>query len=196
MRAMALVLALAMPACGTADGLPALHDVTGVAADDVLNVRARPDATAPVLGTLRPDATAVEVVAADAAGRWGQVNVPGGSGWAALRYLARQPGQEEGAFPPVASCFGTEPFWTLRLDDDAATWAEPERESAGQVVARLTSSARPGRYGLVAELDGTRLSGVIAARACSDGMSDRVYGLAFDAIHGDTILSGCCSLEH
>ena len=63
MRALALLLALALPSGAAAKGLPALHDVTGVAADDVLNVRARPDASAPVLGALTPDATGVEVVA-------------------------------------------------------------------------------------------------------------------------------------
>lgn len=191
---LALLLALGLPAGMAAEGLPALHDVTGVATDDVLHIRARPDASAPVLGALASDATGVEVVGTDQTGRWGQVNLAGETGWAALHYLARQPGQEEGTFPPVASCFGTEPFWTLRLKDGAATWVEPGREIAGRIVARLASSSPRDRYGLVAEMEGTRLSGVIAPRACSDGMSDRAWGLAFDALYGDAVLSGCCSL--
>lgn len=194
MRTLALLLALMAPVGAAGEGMPALHDVTGVAAGDVLNVRARPDASAPILGVLDPEATGVEVVAADGSGRWGQVNLAGEAGWASLRYLSRQPGQDAGTFPRVAACFGTEPFWNLRLDGDVATWSEPEREASGQVEARIDASARPDRHGLVARIDGTPLMGVIAARTCSDGMSDRAFGLAFDAIFGDAVLSGCCTL--
>ncbi|MGB3280174.1 MAG: peptide-binding protein, partial [Pseudorhodobacter sp.] len=45
-----------------AETLPALFDVTGVAADDVLNLRAAPDGVAEILGALGPSAKDVEVV--------------------------------------------------------------------------------------------------------------------------------------
>ena len=50
-----LVLALsgAAPAWATPEYvLPTLFDVTGVAADDRLNIRERPDPSAPIIGTL------------------------------------------------------------------------------------------------------------------------------------------------
>lgn len=194
MRALALLLALAGPVQAAQDAWPALHDVTGVAADDVLHVRAGPSAGAPAIGALAPDAAGVEVIAVDEALDWGRVNVREGSGWVSMRHLARRPGQVVGSFPPIAACFGTEPFWTLRLDGEAATWSTPEGEVAGRVTARLASSARRDRHGLVADAGGVPLTGVIAAEACSDGMSDRLYGLAFDAVFGGEVLSGCCSL--
>lgn len=60
--ALALILWLAAGPAAAQD-LPAVYDVAGVAADDVLNVRAEPSAEAPVLRTLAPDAGGIEVVA-------------------------------------------------------------------------------------------------------------------------------------
>ncbi len=57
-----------------------------------------------------------------------------------------------------------------------------------------SSAARRDRHGLVAVIDDVPLSGIIAARQCSDGMSDREYGLSLDAIFGEQVLSGCCTL--
>lgn len=73
---------------GPADsGFPALYDVAGVAADDVLNIRAAPAAGAPVIGALAHDARAVELLGLDATGRWARLNIAEGQGWAALRHL-------------------------------------------------------------------------------------------------------------
>ncbi|MEM7487835.1 MAG: peptide-binding protein [Pseudomonadota bacterium] len=191
----ALALGLAAgPAAATQDAWPALHDVTGVASNDTLNVRADPSADAQIVGALPHDTRGVEVIRPDDQQGWGLVNLGEGTGWVSLRFLARRPGQWQGAFPPLAACFGTEPFWTLRLDGDAVTFATPEDEAAGTVTARLGSSARRDRHGLRARIGERPLSSIVAARACSDGMSDRAYGLAFDALLGDEVLSGCCTL--
>ncbi|WGH80309.1 COG3650 family protein [Jannaschia ovalis] len=194
-RALLLWLWLAAPALATQDGWPALFDVIGVAADDVLNLRAAPGPSARVVGRLAPDATGIEVIRPDARQRWGLVNTGEGTAWVSLRYLARRPGQWDRAFPQVASCFGTEPFWTLAIDGDAARMSTPERVVAGRVTARLGSANRRDRFGLTADLGGAPLSGVIANRACNDGMSDREYGLAVDAIFEGAVLSGCCTLS-
>lgn len=67
------------------------------------------------------------------------------------------------------------------------TSGQPRAGNAGRL-------ARPVRHGLVAVIDNVPLSGIIAARQCSDGMSDREYGLSLDAIFGEQVLSGCCTL--
>lgn len=185
---------LAGPAHATQDAWPALYDVTGVGAGDVLNVREGPSARTRAIGSLSSDARGVEILERDEPTGWGRVNLPEGPGWVSMRYLSRRPGQWAGAFPPVAACFGTEPFWRLELEGEAATWSVPGGEVRGQVEGRLSSAARRDRYGLVLALGEGRLAGVIAARACSDGMSDRLYGLAFDAVWGDDVFSGCCTL--
>ena len=184
--ALALLLALAGPARATQDAWPALFDVTGVAVGDVLHVRAGPGVAHAAIGALARDAAGVEVIAPDASARWGRVNLAEGAGWVSMRHLARRPGQWAGAFPEVSACFGTEPFWQLRIDGDAVAWSTPEGDAAGRVTGRLGSVARRDRHGLVAVLDGAPLTGVISAEACSDGMSDRV--------HGGDVLSGCCTL--
>lgn len=112
--ALLLLLILAAPAHATQEYiLPTLFDVTGVAADDVLNIRQLPDADAPIIGTLSPDAKGIEVV--EDTGGWGRVNSGEGSGWVSMRYMAyRTDVWHEGALPDGFSCFGTEPFWSLK----------------------------------------------------------------------------------
>ncbi|MFD2813860.1 SH3 domain-containing protein [Paracoccus aerius] len=71
--ALALTLALAGPALATQEYiLPTLFDVTGVASDDVLNIRAEPNAKAAIIGTLAPDAFRIEVV--EERQGWARVN--------------------------------------------------------------------------------------------------------------------------
>ena len=202
-RPLALLLALATraalvtgaaPALATQDGWPALHDVAGVAADDALNVRAFPSASAGIVGTLRPDATGVEVVRPTDDLGWGLVNVGEGTGWVSLAFLDRQPGQWFGAPPALASCFGTEPFWTLTFAGDDLTLSTPEREVPGRVLSRPAPSGDRRRHGLVMAFEGLRVASV-RYEPCDDGMSDRAYGLGIDVIADADLLSGCCTLQ-
>ncbi len=200
----ALLVFAAEPAAATQDAWPALFDVVGVAADDVLNVRAEPTAAAQVIGTIAPDATGVEVIAPDPRQTWGQVNMGEGPGWVSLAFLRRKPGQWLGAIPAIRQCFGTEPFWSLSLGDKGAvSFATPEGEPIGGVVSdRVGSESRRDRYALTGMLDGPAEAGSFglhfALASCGDGMSSRVYGiegdLVIDGAQGPRMLSGCCSL--
>ena len=203
MKIAATVLALlaADPAWATQEYvLPTLFDVSGVAADDVLNVRAAPSADAEIIGTLAPDAERVEVVAHDASGRWGQVNINGRSGWASLRYLAyRTDVWQTGELPRHFSCTGTEPFWSLSTDGGTLSWSTPEGETTYAIQAIEVSGVfRDPRRALSARSDGERLTAVAVPAWCSDGMSDRAYGLdatiALEHEDGLRLLRGCCSI--
>jgi uncharacterized membrane protein len=206
-RALLRLLALlAWPAVAAAQGppapgLPARLVVTGVAAGDALNLRAAPSTTAPVVGTLAPGVRA-EVVARSPDGRWGLVARNEGGAWAALRFLAPE-GAAGGPLPRPLLCRGTEPFWSLELRADGATLATPEAarelrllaeaEDATGVVAALGDEAGGGGEG--GEGGGGPLALSVLRAACSDGMSDRPYGLAvllWD--RGDGLLDGCCAL--
>jgi uncharacterized membrane protein len=190
-----------LPLCAAAQSLPALHDVTGVAADDVLNIRAGPSASEPVVGTLAPDAEGVEVVALDARGAWGRVNTGERSGWASMAYLERQPGQDDDALPVPMGCFGTEPFWSLQVADSGLVF---EGVSIDRVETSLATRTRVsglrGRYGFAGWGAGetSGMHGIVRREACSDGMSDRLYGLSLDLLvsAGGTLsqYAGCCSL--
>ena len=199
--ALALLLATALPAAATQEYiLPTLFDVTDVAADDVLNIRSAPSARSEIIGTLAPDARRIEVVAHDASGRWGQVNAGERHGWVALRYLAyRTDVWEAGDVPPTLSCAGTEPFWWLAPQAGRLRYATPEDEIDLPLTAILSTGVfRSPRRTLMGAEDGTRLTAVVTPAACSDGMSDRAYGLdATLVIERDGTLemrTGCCSI--
>lgn len=188
-----LFLALALPL--RAEVFPALHEVTGVAADDVLNIRAAPDAGAEVIGVLAPDATGVEVLSE--AGGWGQVNTDERSGYVAMRFLKRADGPDWNALETPLTCLGTEPFWSLQIDPvtGETRFQTPEDEAAR--VARITGSwpALPWSPGAAIGLpEGLA---VLHPAECSDGMSDQSYGIAADLFLTGSErarLSGCCRL--
>lgn len=180
--------------------LPSLFDVTGVSTDDVLNVRAAPDADAPVIGSLAPGATGIEVVALDPTGRWGEVNVGETAGWAALRYLAERPDVwKPGALPASLACSGTEPFWTLRVRDGHAGFEMPDaRRPLSELDALGTGIPGDVRRVLVASDAAARLTATITPQSCGDGMSDRAFALSAMLVVevGDDrrLLTGCCSI--
>lgn len=195
-----IVFALAVGGTALAeDGpVPDLFDVTGVAANDALNLRSAPDADSEIIGGLDPDATGVEITAIQ--GGWGLVNQGERSGWTAMRFLARQGGTwTAGAVPPTLACFGTEPFWSLGYEDDNMVWSSPD-ETKWMETAEALGGAIPGdvRRGLVAAGDGTDIHAIIAPGVCSDGMSDRAFGLTaaiiLDDGAGPRLLHGCCSI--
>jgi uncharacterized membrane protein len=198
-RALVLLLLSAWPAA--AQMLPALHSVTGVAADDVLNVRAAPDAAAEILDTLAPDATGVEVVALSPGGDWAQVNAGDRAGWVALRFLAREPGPDWTALQSPLVCYGTEPFWSLRIDPagGVATFETPvESARPMRIDWAVTGAGGPPMAGFMLDDSGAPGFATITPAACSDGMSDRAMGLSaglfYDSETGPSGYSGCCRL--
>ncbi|MGQ0567115.1 MAG: SH3 domain-containing protein [Gemmobacter sp.] len=199
MRAWLVALALATPA--GAEGLPAFYSVTGVAANDVLNVRAEPDAGAAILSGLAPDAARIEVVGLSPDGDWAQVNAGDMAGWVALRFLARDPGPDWTALQTPLACYGTEPFWSLRIDPSAATATfETPIESARPMWidrAAIVEGGPPAAGFLLRDGGGAGFA-TVAAGACSDGMSDRMMGLTATLFTpsgtGLSGYSGCCRL--
>lgn len=205
MRVLALGLALFWPplAAEAQQTLPALYDVTGVAANDVLNIRAEPKASADILGSLPRDAKGVEVVAVNAAGTWGTVNTAEGTGYVALRFLAQQGGPDWGALESPLHCGGTEPFWGLDLDPARRAGLLSDPGTQGQDV-NITALWQNGPYlGTAAvAFKGNDIDGLANLRGqnCSDGMSDRSYGIVVDLFLRDqtgaasAAFSGCCTL--
>jgi uncharacterized membrane protein len=193
----------ATPASATQEYiLPTLFDVTDVAGDDVLNVRAGPGTGHPVIGTLAPDTERIEVVAHDRTGRWGQINLGERAGWVAMRYLAyRVDVWEPGELPATLQCFGTEPFWSFSPENGALVLDTPGEEALNaQFDAVLdTGVFRDPRRAVVAAAEGLRLTATMEATACSDQMSDRAYGLSVMVVReedGETgLLTGCCRLQ-
>ena len=202
-RLIATAFVLILPMAVSAQPLPALYDVTGVAADDVLNVRENPRASSDKVGELAHDATGVEVIALSDSGDWGRVNVGEGNGWARMTYLAPTPGFDPSlpAFDQPLRCGGTEPFWSLNFDA-AGGVAFSELGETPVPLERGPSLTALNRaldlQGVLASAEGVEVVATLRRQECSDGMSDRVYGYDMGLIltdgDGTRLIQGCCSL--
>ncbi len=185
-----------------------VHSVTGVAADDRLNVRADIDrvghfSEAAVIGSLPPDATGVAATGRAVRlgeARWAEILFGGRSGWVNARYLRR-----ETLFPEEIgfNCGGTEPFWNIAFDGAGGTISALGLSS--DIPVRLDGwQGGVGRP----DLRVYRFTGVADGRgftaiqrhdgACSDGMSDydyawEMYFLGLDP--GGGVHHACCTAE-
>lgn len=187
---------LALPAQATQEYiLPTLFDVTGVAADDVLNIRETPSANAPIIGSLAPDQTHVEVI--EERDGWGRVNSDERSGWISMRYLIyRTDVWEQGRLPASFACHGTEPFWGLGVADGQLIYGDPETPESRRPVRQVLAGSgfRDPTRAILA--DGITVS--VVPQICSDGMSDMLFGLRASVIMHEEppyLLQGCCSIQ-
>ncbi|MDO5647100.1 SH3 domain-containing protein [Paracoccus sp. (in: a-proteobacteria)] len=193
--AVGLIL-LASPALATPEYVfPSHWDVAGVAADDVLNIRAEPDARADIIGTLPPDARTVEVV--DQTRNWLKINSRERSGWVAARYMTHQTGVwQPDAVPPGFSCYGTEPFWSARVDGGDLVISTPDIPETRHAVQAIAGGDLYHDLTRAVLADGATL--VSTQGQCSDGMSDRDMALRATLIqHGPqpAIMTGCCTIQ-
>ena len=182
--------------------LPTLFDVTDVAEGDVLNIRQAPSAGAAIIGTLAPDARDIEVVGYDSTGQWARVNTAERSGWVALRYLAYQVDVwTPGTLPATLQCLGTEPFWSFRPRGEAVVLSTPDAPETAMSIGQVLTTGvfRDPRRSVLAESDSSSFTAIIVPMECSDGMSDRAYGLDVTVViegPGEPqMLTGCCSIS-
>ena len=199
MRAAVLALilcALASVGAAQTEQYPRFVSVTGVASDDVLNVRLHPDASAPIVATLTPDQFDVEAVGETPDGTWVLLNIRDISGWASARYLRKQPVGPDYHYTRQLTCVGTEPFWSLRVTQGlSAEFSGLDlptlRFPAGNLQQAL---ARYDRFLLGL---GDRATAILTQELCTDGMSDRAFGLDISLIlqtETTMLMSGCCSI--
>jgi len=93
----------------SAQSFPWVYNVTDVAEDDRLNIRAAPDAGSAILGDYYAYAVNIEVLETTPDGSWGKVGAGGRNGWVSMRFLDRQPDDYPHEFPRPMVCSGTEP---------------------------------------------------------------------------------------
>lgn len=195
----ALTSALLCLATGApAQEVPALFYVTGVASHDVLNIRAQPSALSEIVGVFSPGARLIEVIGLSDDGRWAWVRTPEGMGWAATRFLGPEPVAPWHEAQGPIECHGTEPFWSLTFDlpGQSATLRTPESRSyllSSSPALPRTQFPRTLALPFIGERDGVA---VVRAGACSNGMSDQMYGLEVQVYFMDdsSALSGCCQI--
>ena len=184
--------------------------MSGVNADDVLNIRADIDHTlnirsSEVIGTIPYDAIDVMVTGTSIAigdATWREIEYTGITGWVNAAYL--KPTSFLLERPEALHCAGTEPFWSVAVDENEGTFMSPEQESLVDLdYLRLASGI--GRSDLWAHYMGStdgKYSLTVIVRyteACSDGMSDLTYD--FEALllgmgKSGAPAYGCCSIRN
>lgn len=89
----------------------------------------------------------------------------------------------------VVSLAGTEPFWSVEIEGDEATFSSPENlEGTNFPVERfagLNGISFSGR------LEGESFDAMVTPGDCSDGMSDRTYPYTVTISWGADQLVGC-----
>ena len=185
---------------------PSLYDVTGVAADDVLNIRTAPAAAAEQIGALPHDATGVEVVALSENTRWGMVNHEGVAGWVSMTYLASTGGPEWWEMATPLFCYGTEPFWNVTFDPSGTSQLERMGEAPVDLAFDWITPAwgnpdwdRPYSVAMTVSGGGQSGIGVLRAESCNDGMSDQEFALRLQIFmqtgqSAPADYGGCCTM--
>jgi uncharacterized membrane protein len=198
-RLICLLTAAFFASAATAQEFPGFYRVAGVAAHDVLNIRAEPSAQTPIVGSFAPNEGWIEVVGLSEDRRWGLVRTNEGVGWSHMRYLQRQQPDSWIRGTTALDCHGTEPFWRMSffLPTNRAEYVAPDDSFEVRTDAPyLPSTAHPPTLALAFE--GARQGfAVIRQGLCSDGMSDMLFGLETQIYwRGNaTGLTGCCSLS-
>ncbi len=185
--------------------LPELYAVSGVAADDTLNIRTRPGTDGAIIGELAPDAANIEVVRLSDDGRWARINRGEQAGWVSLRFLRRQEQAiSDDLLDRPLACHGNEPFWDLGLDGiGQAAFSDFNVTDAPVTLRRNWFTREPftaGGMEMAEFSDGNFRFNIGLRRVyCSDTMSDFDFGIKLIGIlttpTGPVHYSGCCTLE-
>lgn len=123
------------------------YQVAGVAADDVLNVRAGPGAENVIVGLLAPDASGIqptgEVARSDDGGTWWQIAdsaFPGGLGWVNARFL--EPEVAASTQPAsTAPASGAQTYRVTGIDSNAVLYLRDRPSRQGTIVGMLAPHA-------------------------------------------------------
>jgi len=191
---MTLIFSL-MASLAAAQSLPERYSVTGVAEDDVLNIRSGPGASFDKVGEFGPFTLNVEVMRVEDG--WGYVPAGEVSGWVSMRYLMPNPLPAFEVPRPMA-CYGTEPFWSLSLYPRGIEFDSPM--TGPRTLNSLRESAADDGFFVMTE-EGPTLNRtlIVKAMACNDGMSDRDFGMSAllynEAPDGNSVLQGCCTFQ-
>ena len=182
------------------------YKVVGISASDLLNVRSEAAMSAPIIGSLSFDATAITVTGVSQRGShatWWQIVQPIGqkaTGWVNSRFLAPAVGAEP-TTGFALRCTGTEPFWSLEMEEEHAVFETPEGERSSWKASgwRLAAGQRPGhRFAIQLGNENAQAMGWVAVwrpqQFCTDGMSNLEfpYEVMVTTPTGRD-LAGCCA---
>ena len=90
------------------------------------------------------------------------------------------------------SCFGTEPFWGLKLEGSKVSLSFPlgDEVKTEQVISRVTAYGVNEDVAFVVKINNG--SATIIGGECNDGMSDEIYPSHIVFASEDSVYYGCC----
>lgn len=94
-----------------------------------------------------------------------------------------------GDIPVRFRAIGTEPFWSVQVQDGTLTYSTPDMPDGLTVPATMRRSGEAMIHS--ATIDGKPLELEVSRQTCSDGMSDTVYPLAVIRRIGPDVQRGC-----
>lgn len=94
-----------------------------------------------------------------------------------------------GDIPVRFRAIGTEPFWSVQVQDGTLTYSTPDMPDGLTVPATIRRSGDAMIHS--ATIDGKPLELEVSRQTCSDGMSDTVYPLAVIRRIGPDVQRGC-----
>lgn len=167
------------------------YDVTGVASDDVLHLRAQPATKARIVDALAP--TTTDIMVERRQGNWAYIRYRNKSGWVDARYLRLNPASLRTDVPMPLKCEGDEPYWSATLDGASLQVnLYGTVVYAGTVTLIRRSENEPGIW-LIRPSDGPVSSIVVrSVQACRDE-TDQTFQYAGTAETRDgKLYSACC----
>lgn len=191
MRLVAIFLASLLAATVVAAAVA--YSVVNVRPGDVLNMRAQPNPSAPVVATIPHNATNVLLTGRRGTGDWIEVTYQRRRGWVNANFLGLASGRYE--IPAFLDCTGTEPFWSIKLTPGYAhaDLMFAERRYLFRLQRFQQTMNRTDIFHLRGIARGANMSLIIRHESCSDGMSDTNYPYsAIALISGIHTIAGCC----
>ncbi|HCP80446.1 MAG TPA: hypothetical protein DIT67_02230 [Octadecabacter sp.] len=178
-----------------AQTLPTLYDVEGVPSGEFLNVREGPSVNNNIVEVISND-DRVEVLWEQDG--WGFIGLGEISGWVSMNFLTASPQSESEITLPV-TCYGAEPFWSIAIEEGVANYATPEALSRPMTVQNSAPAKNGFTFQFTEETAPYTHTLIARANRCSDGMSERVFGMSA-LIHmqtdvGNYVHQGCCSFQ-
>lgn len=92
------------------------------------------------------------------------------------------------------SCFGTEPFWSLKIEENKTVFTDfstdTTEEKTEEVISNTPAAGTADGYAFVVKTENATANVVLGE--CNDGMSDNVYSHHILYTTGSQVLYGCC----
>lgn len=180
------------------------YQLTGLAEGEVLNVRSGPSTEYDIIGKLKMNNDAFEILERDPEHEWGRILWQDREGWVFLEYVQQvSPDMVPASNIPIKlHCSGAEPYWdyTVTSTTEVSFKILFDDFEANTTIESVLESANSANIptALVATGKDLKLTAVLDPQQCQDGTTQRLFGWSIDLLverdNNKQLYSGCCSL--